>query len=255
MNPEPDPHQLELLEKENARLRRALEELSILNEVASAISSTSTLKEVVDLTVQKCVKHLNVEQGSVSLFGNEESSPLRTMVRKVRTDVDAIPYRLGDQLTGWMLKNQSPLVVNDLARDGRFQFGNDTASSIGSLMAVPLRLKGSILAAGPSIEIVAEKNPHASVRAAAAQHRRDRSTQQEEVVPEPVAAHVAQVEVDHLLEAAIRPAFDLPFAGQAGEDGMAFLGPGAVLPGQDGEIIHRQRARSDEAHLAAQDVE
>jgi sigma-B regulation protein RsbU (phosphoserine phosphatase) len=145
MNPEPESSQLDLLEKENARLRRALEELSILNEVASAISSTSTLKEVVDLTVQKCVKHLNVEQGSVSLFGNEESSPLRTMVRKVRTDVDAIPYRLGDQLTGWMLKNQSPLVVNDLAHDGRFQFGNDAAAAIGSLMAVPLRLKGRMI--------------------------------------------------------------------------------------------------------------
>ena len=59
--------------EENSRLRAAVEELSILNDIATAISSTQSLEKIVDLIVHKCVKHLRVEQGAVMLseLGNE----------------------------------------------------------------------------------------------------------------------------------------------------------------------------------------
>lgn len=136
---------LKRLEAENLRLRRAVEELSVLNEVALAVSSTSALNEVVDLIVQKCVKHLRVEQGAVLMVGEQQANaPLQTMVRKVQADYAGIPYRLGDQITGWMLKNQQPLVINDLSTDGRFRLPPE-ASSVRSLMCVPLRLKGNMI--------------------------------------------------------------------------------------------------------------
>ena len=138
---------LKRLEAENARLKRAVEELSVLNEVASAVASTLTLDEVVNLIVQKCVKHLRVEQGAVLLFDNqkpEEGAALRTMVRKVESDYKGIPYRLGDQITGWMLKNQQPLVINDLQNDTHFRVPAE-AVTVRSLMCVPLRLKGRMI--------------------------------------------------------------------------------------------------------------
>ena len=92
-----------------------MEELAILNEVASAISSTMSLDGIVALIIEKCVKHMHVEQGAVMLLKEDESnSPFRTMVRKMDSGVDVVPYRFGDQLTGWMLKNQKPLLINDL---------------------------------------------------------------------------------------------------------------------------------------------
>lgn len=141
-----DPEfRIKRLESENERLRSAVAELSILNEVASAVSSTSSLDQIVDLIVQKCVKHLKVEQGAVLLFNSQaEGAALKTMVRKAHTEVEVIPYRLGDQITGWMLKNQEPLTVNDFATDGRFQVPEE-ARSIRSLLCVPLRLKGRMI--------------------------------------------------------------------------------------------------------------
>ena len=133
------------LEAENDRLKRAVEELSILNDVALAVSSTLALDEIVDLIVQKSVKHLRVEQGAVLLINNQaEAAPLRTMIRRAQSDYAGIPYRLGDQITGWMLKNQQPLVVNDLATDGRFRVPAE-ASTMRSLLCVPLRLKGRMI--------------------------------------------------------------------------------------------------------------
>ncbi|MEZ5362523.1 MAG: GAF domain-containing SpoIIE family protein phosphatase [Bryobacterales bacterium] len=133
------------LEAENERLKRAVEELSILNDVALAVSSTLALNEIVDLIVQKSVKHLRVEQGAVLLIDKrEEEAPMRTMIRRAQSDSSGIPYRLGDQITGWMLKNQQALVVNDLTTDGRFRVPPE-ASTMRSLLCVPLRLKGRMI--------------------------------------------------------------------------------------------------------------
>ena len=130
--------QLEQLLNENKRLRVAIEELSILNEIATAISSTIDLDRVVDLIVQKCVKHLKVDQGAVLLLDDkDQSSPFRTMVRKVDSLANGLPFRLDAQLTGWMLKNQKPLLINDLLNDERFQIAREESVSIRSLLAHP----------------------------------------------------------------------------------------------------------------------
>jgi hypothetical protein len=49
------------LQKENQHLRRALEELSILNEIAVAINSALSLDRILESIVQKCTKLLGVE--------------------------------------------------------------------------------------------------------------------------------------------------------------------------------------------------
>ena len=146
MTPPETDSQRTRLEEENRRLRRAVDELSIINEVASAVTSTWSLDEIVNSIVQKCVKHLNVEQGAVLLFEKQEdSAELKTMVRRVDSNAGAIPYRLGDQLGGWMLKNQAPLLIDDLAADERFRINEKVDSAIHSLMCVPLRLKARMI--------------------------------------------------------------------------------------------------------------
>ena len=139
--------QLARLDAENTRLRRAVEELSVLNDVATAIASASSLEAIVDLVVQKCVKHLGVDQGAVLMFGEkDDAAALHTMVRKVQTDLRGDPYRLSEQVVGWMLKNQEPLVINDVANDERFRTATQQADdAVNSLMCVPLRLKGRLI--------------------------------------------------------------------------------------------------------------
>lgn len=143
--PEPASH-LARLEAENIRLRRAVEELSVLNDVATAIASASSLEAIVDLVVQKCVKHLAVDQGAVLMFGTKDgAAALHTMVRKVQTDLRRDPYRLSEQVVGWMLKNQEPLVINDVASEERFRTPTQQPGGVTSLMCVPLRLKGRMI--------------------------------------------------------------------------------------------------------------
>ena len=126
--------EIDHLKNENLRLRIAVEELSVLNEIATAISSTLDLDHVIDMIVQKCVKHLKVDQGAIWLLEEQDGeTPLKTMVRKVDSAANHLPYRLDTQLTGWMIKNQKPLIVQDLESDERFQI---TKNSISGEMPV-----------------------------------------------------------------------------------------------------------------------
>ncbi len=135
-----------LLAEENKRLRIAIEELSVLNDIATAISSTQSLTEVVNLIIQKCVKHLKVEQGAVMLLDEQDQSkPLHTIVRKKDSQANVLPYRLDNQLVGWMIKNKTALLINELARDDRFRDICGSEMSIRSLLSVPLILKGRMI--------------------------------------------------------------------------------------------------------------
>jgi two-component system, NtrC family, sensor kinase len=134
------------LEEENRRLRRAVEELSILNTIGSAIGSTMNLDEVIELIVRESVRHLDAEQATVMLLRRDEAGdPFRTMARKMQTGSDVVPFRFGRQLTGWMLKHRKPLMVNDIAADERFRSALDEELHVRSLLSVPLRAKGEMV--------------------------------------------------------------------------------------------------------------
>lgn len=146
MNNEHGPDQNEALRQENLRLKRALEEVSILNEIARAVSSTLSLDRILDLIVKKCVKHLGAEQGTVLLLDNQkEEKPFQTMIRGWGSSARGLPYHLDAQLTGWMLKHCGPLLSNNFAEDHRFQNLPGEAAPIQSLLCVPLLAKARMI--------------------------------------------------------------------------------------------------------------
>ncbi len=146
MSEEQLPSTLAELQTENIRLRRAVEELSVLNGISGAISSMMSVDSIVEMIVQESVKYLNVEQGAVMLLRNEEDTdPFRTVARKAYSGSDAVPFRFGQQLTGWMLKNQKPLLINDLKSDARFRNIASPDFAIESLLSVPLKAKGEMV--------------------------------------------------------------------------------------------------------------
>ena len=131
--------------EENRRLRNAIAELSIINDIATTINSTQPVEQIVDIIVKKCVKHLNVEQGAIMLLDeSDKEKPLHTMIREQQSSLDLLPYRFDTQLTGWMLKNQEPLLVNNLKEDERFKDLVDKTTPIESFLSVPLRVKNKM---------------------------------------------------------------------------------------------------------------
>ncbi len=140
-----DPKEYQRLKVEYERLKTAIQELAILNEIATTISSTIELNKIIETIVKKCIHHFNVEQGNISLIkGPEMAIPLQTMVRQFDSDSGRIPFRLDQQLIGWMLLKKEPLIINDIAEDQRFS-SLSKEIPYNSLMAVAMMYKGKII--------------------------------------------------------------------------------------------------------------
>lgn len=134
------------LEKENERLKQVVQELSILNEIATAISSTNSVDHIINLIVGKCIINLKVEQCIVSLLDKEKiDADFHTMVRRADQTSIGIPYRLDTQLSGWMIRNKKPLLINDFKNDDRFFLKEQSEFPIKSLISSPLIAKGELI--------------------------------------------------------------------------------------------------------------
>ncbi|MFP8490257.1 GAF domain-containing SpoIIE family protein phosphatase [Gracilimonas sp. Q87] len=132
--------------EENKQLKLAVNELSILNNIASSISSTQSVETIIDTIVIKCVKHLNAEEGTVSLLEKgSEDIKFHTMIRRQDLTQQRVPIHLDHQITGWMLRKQVPLLSNDLGADNRFTLPPETGASIQSMLCVPLIAKGDLI--------------------------------------------------------------------------------------------------------------
>ncbi|MCK4539312.1 MAG: GAF domain-containing protein, partial [Candidatus Krumholzibacteria bacterium] len=135
-----------ILKDENERLKAAIEELSILNDISTAINSTLSLEEIIELIVKKCIKHIGAEQGTVTLLDSrEQKNPFHTMIRQVDRSSDFLPLHLDTQITGWILVNRKPLLINDMESNEHVRIPKNEENPVNSLLSVPLLLKGSVI--------------------------------------------------------------------------------------------------------------
>jgi len=114
-----------------------------LNEIAVAIGSQTEVSTITDLIVSKCNHKIKAEQGCILLLSGDEASPFKTYVRKIESSSKLIPIHLSTTLMGWMLKNQSPLIINDLQADSCFQ-NLALKTDFKSLLMVPLKHRNKL---------------------------------------------------------------------------------------------------------------
>jgi phosphoserine phosphatase RsbU/P len=135
----------EKLNEENLRLRSAVEELSILNDIATAIASTQSLDQITNLIVKKSIKHLKAEQGSIQLVDEKDfNNPFHTMIRVKDSRYGSDPLRFNKQLSDLMLVNKKPLLINEFKQEETFSLKEDSVLKIRSLLSVPMIIKGKM---------------------------------------------------------------------------------------------------------------
>lgn len=140
----PDSVHLRALERENEQLRRAVEELSMLNEVAREIGAARAPEAVMNAIVRHALQAVHAEQGVITLVDPAEAVTPHTLVRRAVHSSPHRPLRLHDGLLGWMHLHKQPLVVRDPQRDARF-LGLPWDASLRSLLAVPLLVKSALI--------------------------------------------------------------------------------------------------------------
>ncbi len=138
--PDSSPAQLQ---EENQRLRRAVEELSILNDLARAIGASVNSQEIMRTIVHRSLKAINAEQGVITLVEPHGGDAMKTLVRTAVSSAQHASYHFSQSLLGWMYLHKKPLIVQDPKNDDRFQ-GVAWDPSIRSLVCVPLMIKAEL---------------------------------------------------------------------------------------------------------------
>lgn len=138
-----DSSMLRQLKTENDRLKRAVEELSVLNDLARAIGASVNAKEIMDKIIQRALRAVNGEQGVIALVAKQPNETIKTVARAMVTSSARQPLHLNQSLLGWMYLNRKPLLINDLKTDERFrELKSD--ESVSSALCVPLMIKSEV---------------------------------------------------------------------------------------------------------------
>lgn len=123
-------------------LRRAVTELSMLNEVALAVGSARDLDSVIHALVRRSLDIVGAEQGVVTLVGKEGGDLAQTLVR---TSIDgASPLRPDEALLGWMDGNRTALRLDDPRAHPVFR-SFEWGVSVRSVLCAPLIAGGRLV--------------------------------------------------------------------------------------------------------------
>ena len=131
------------LEEENKRLKRAVEELSVLNDLARAIGASLNTEQIIQTIVRRSLRASGAEQGVITLVEEESNQSMKTLVRTMVSSREQEHFHFSQALLGWMHLNTRPLVIHDPKTDERFR-GIPWDDSIHSLIAVPMVVKSEL---------------------------------------------------------------------------------------------------------------
>lgn len=132
------------LERENARLHRAVDELSILNELAAEIGRARDVDEISQSIIRKARRAARAAEGVITLVRDEAPGDMKTLVRTRVDSQDAGPLRPTDRLLGWMHHHRSPMVIGREDEKSRREMGLGDAS-IQTLLSVPMLVGGRLV--------------------------------------------------------------------------------------------------------------
>ena len=141
-------HDMDNLNAENERLRSAVKELAVINDILTVVSSTMPEEEISRRLMKKVVTALDAREAAVFTFSGD-AGQLRpvTFVRGKLDSASLIKTTLDIRVAGWVAKNKKPLVINDVARDPLLGPTAAESLSVKSVLAVPLLARGKLLGA------------------------------------------------------------------------------------------------------------
>ncbi len=121
------------------RLKSVISELSCLNEIAIAISSSMSVNRITEIIIDKCLKHLNAEQGAVFLIKKDENKEdqFKTYIRKTSNIFKDNPLHI-NLITGWMITHKGLLIINSSEDAKVIGPVNLKSQGIKTLLAAPL---------------------------------------------------------------------------------------------------------------------
>ncbi len=135
----------EELKKRLEQFKSAVDELQLLNEIAIAAGNSQSTDQTLNTIVHKILRAVNAEQGSIMLLTDDQKDPFKTFLHKEDLSTLKPHYRINTSISGWVLKNEEPLLIKNLSKDSRFHSTEEEQKDIKSILCSPIWFEGKII--------------------------------------------------------------------------------------------------------------
>jgi transcriptional regulator with GAF, ATPase, and Fis domain len=102
------------------KLRQALDELQTINRVLDRIARVRESNHILAIIIEELVNATQADQGVINLLTEQSTGDPETVVRRGNRDVDSLPFKVDQILSGWVLRERRTLKIDDLDNDERF---------------------------------------------------------------------------------------------------------------------------------------
>ncbi len=131
----------EYLYQRDRMLTRRNEDLTLVNDIASTLTSSLELDEILNRTLATVMNYLRVEAGEIFLLEEDEQT-LRMVLHRGQA-ADAFwthnRFRLGEGLVGLVAQSGEPLISSDLSKDNRFLRPAVVEAGFRQIVCIPLK--------------------------------------------------------------------------------------------------------------------
>jgi len=132
------------LESELVSFQFAVAELKVLNEIAVSAGKASNIDQTLNIIVQKIIKSVEAEQGLIYLV-TPQKDVFKTFIKQDDTSTLKHSYQISTNITGWVLLNEKPLLIENLSGDRRFNSTEEEKRAIRSVLCSPIWFEGKII--------------------------------------------------------------------------------------------------------------
>ena len=125
-------------DKSIEQLQATLAELSSINRIIDKIARVRETNHIMSIIIDELVKLTDSDQGVINLVTPASADDLLTVVRKSQPTVDTLPYKVNNQVSGWVLRNKRTLKVDNLDLEDRLVGLSSEEGRFKSLLCCPL---------------------------------------------------------------------------------------------------------------------
>ena len=126
-------------------LQEAVSELQAINSLIERICGVRETNHIMSIIINELVRLTEADQGVINLLSSDEQSKGRTIVRTKPHGPDEIPFRASEQISGWVLRNQTVLLIKDMKSDVRFRDLSLDSDEFTSLICAPMIVRGDVV--------------------------------------------------------------------------------------------------------------
>jgi transcriptional regulator with GAF, ATPase, and Fis domain len=133
-------------EQNNTSMHSTLQELRSINSVIDKISRVRETNHIMSIIINEVIKLTDANQGVINLVKPQSEEDLRTVIRKSDPLTSDFPFKVHNQICGWVLRNKEMLRIDDIDNDDRFTgISSGEDGRFKSILCFPMIAGGEII--------------------------------------------------------------------------------------------------------------